>query len=104
MKPITKADWDLIHELACEIANAASQEDAALTESKTEALMCLLHELEAKYGPCSRITATMADYTEKDRRLALYQRALQQAKAECDTENESIILESLAEIAAEKQT
>ena len=98
MKCITKADWDQVHELACEIANASSQDDDVLAESKTETLMCVLKELEAKYGTCSRITATIADYAEEDKRLSLYREALSQARAEGDAENEKLILDSLAEI------
>jgi hypothetical protein len=60
MKRIAKVDWDRVHELVCEIANATSQNDV-LAESKTETLMYILKEFEAKYGVCSRITATIAD-------------------------------------------
>jgi hypothetical protein len=95
---IAKSDWDCVHELACEIANATTQEDDVLTESKTEALMSLLKDLEAKYGTCSRITATVADYADEGRRLSLYREALSQAKAEGDAENVKIVLESLVEI------
>ena len=96
-------DWDRVHELACEIANASSQDDDMLAESKTEALMCVLKDLEAKYGVCSRITATIADYAEEGRQLSLYRDALSQAKAEGDVENEKLILDSLAEIGDEKR-
>jgi len=103
MKRIAKVDWDLVHELACEIANASCQDDDVLAASKIEALMCVLKELEAKYGVCSRITATIADYAEKDRQLSLYREALSQAKAEGDAENERMILDSLAEISHEEE-
>ena len=102
MKRIAKLDWDRVHELACEIANATSQDDNVLAESKTEILMCVLKELEAKYGARSRITATIADYAEDGRQLSLYREALSQAKAEGDVENENLILDSLAEIDDEK--
>ncbi len=82
MKFIAKTDWDRVHELACEIANATGQEDSVLTESKTEMLMCVLKELELVYGPCSKITATTADYTEEEKRPAIYREALRQAKVE----------------------
>jgi hypothetical protein len=103
MKRIAKVDWDRVHELACEIANATSQDDDVLAESKTETLMCVLKELEAKYGVCSRITATIADYAEDGRQLSLYREALSQAKAEGDVENEKLILDSLAEIGDAKR-
>ncbi len=98
MKRILKADWDRVHELDCQIANASAQDDHVLDASRTEALMCVLKELEAKYGTCSRITATIADFAKEDRKLPLYWEALRQAKAEGDSENERLILESLTEI------
>jgi hypothetical protein len=104
MKRIAKFEWDRVHQLACEIANASSQEDDVLADSKTETLMCVLKELEAKYGISSRITATIADYAEEEKRLLLYHEALRQAKAEGYTENEQLILDSLAEIRSEKKT
>lgn len=103
MKRIAKVDWDHVHELACEIANTSSHDDDVLVESKTESLMCVLEELEAKYGICSQITATIADYAEGDRQLALYREALSQAKAEGDVENEKLILDSLAEVGDEER-
>jgi hypothetical protein len=105
MKRIAKVDWDRVHELACEIASATSQDDDVLVESTTETLMCVLKGLEAKYGVCSRITATIADYAEDDRQqVSLYREALSQAKAEGDVENEKLILDSLAEIDDEQRT
>ena len=103
MKQIAKVDWDRVHDLACDIANATSQDDDVLADSKTEALMCILKELEAKYGVCSRITATMADYAEEGRQMSLYREALTQAKAEGDDENVKLILDSMAEIADENR-
>lgn len=100
MKRIAKADWDRVHELACEIVNASGQDDLVLSDSRTEELICVLKELEAKYGACSKITATIADFAEDERKLPLYREALQQAKAEGDVENERMILESLAELGA----
>ena len=102
MRGIAKVDWDRLRELACEIANATGQGDDVLAESKIEALMCVLKELEEKYGVCSRITATIADYAEAGLQLSLYREALSQAKAEGDVENEKLILDSLAEFADEK--
>jgi hypothetical protein len=97
MLRIPKVDWDQVHDPACEIANSSSQEDDVLTASKTEALLHLLKELQTKYGICSRITATIADYTEKNPE-ALYREALRQAKAEGDIENERLILDSLKDL------
>lgn len=100
MKRIAKDDWDRVHEIACEIANASGQGDHVLSDSRTEELMSVLKELEAKYGACSKITATIADYAEEERKLPIYREALKQAKAEGDIENERMILESLAELSS----
>ncbi|MCW5556983.1 MAG: hypothetical protein KIT22_03975 [Verrucomicrobiae bacterium] len=102
MKAIAKADWNLVHELACEIANAAGVNDETLAASRQEELMRLLDDLQQKYGPCSRITATKADYTETNSE-ELYLEALRQAREEEDTENEKLILESLTELRNEKK-
>jgi hypothetical protein len=102
MKRIAKADWDRVQELAVEIANASGQDDQILSDSRTEALMGVLKELEAKYGSCSRISATVADYAEEDKKPSLYREALRQAKAEGDAENERMILESIAELEPQK--
>lgn len=97
VKRIPLNDWAQIRELACDIANAAGVDDDIMVASRTEALLARLAELEAKHGPCSRITATMADYAAT-RRLELYQKALQEARDEHDLENEALILESINEI------
>ena len=101
MKIIPAHDWESVHELACGIANAAGADDQVLVDSKTEALLFRLGELERIYGPCSRITATIADYSD-DRKIDLYLLALQQAKDEMDSENEAMIRESIEEIQNEK--
>jgi multidrug resistance efflux pump len=99
MVAIAKEDWNRVHELAAGIVNASEHDDAALESSNVEELRRVLIELEAKYGACSRITATRADYADENDREALYQMALQQARAEGDTENERLVLESLSELA-----
>lgn len=55
MISIAKGDWDRVHELACEIANAALQNDDVLVDARQEELMCILDDLQLKYGPCSKI-------------------------------------------------
>jgi hypothetical protein len=105
MKHIDKCDWDQVHQLACEIVNASAQDDIVLSESKKESLMALLRGLERKYGPCSRITATEADFTEgSGTRLLLYRKALRQAISEGDTENQILIDESIIETINGSQT
>jgi len=102
---IAKPDWDQVHELACDIVNASGAEDSVLVASKTETLMIVLRELEVKYGPCSKIAATVADFTEeKEERPRLYQEALRLAKAEGDAEEERLILESIAEMLEDEKT
>ena len=59
--PIEKRDWDRVHELACDIANASGMDDDALAASKVDGLFGFLRELESKYGRLSRIVATYAD-------------------------------------------
>lgn len=100
MKRIEKGDWDQVHEIACEIVNASSLQDNVLHESKIEALFDVLRALEKKYGTCSRITATFADYSKEEDRAKLYRAALTQARSEGDGENERLILESLEELGA----
>ena len=102
MVAIAKEDWDHVHELAVRIANASAHEDATLGSSSIEELHRVLTELETKYGDCSRITATRADYAHPNVREALYHKALQQARAEGDAENERLVLESLSELADER--
>jgi hypothetical protein len=102
---IAKLDWDQVHELACDIANASGAGDSALVASKKATLMSLLIELEVRYGPCSKITATVADFTEEgEERPRLYQEALRLAKAEGDAEEERLILESIAEMLEDEKT
>jgi hypothetical protein len=103
MKRIAKDDWRRVHEIACDIANAAGADDHVLAASRKEELMHVLKELESKYGVCSRITATIADYAEEERKLSLYREALRQARAEEDMENEDMILESIAELEPQKK-
>jgi hypothetical protein len=98
MKRIAKSDWDRVHEIAVEIATASSQEDGVLVTARIEELRRVLKELEAKYGVCSRIAATIADYAPEEERERLYREALVLAKREGDVENERLILESLAEL------
>jgi hypothetical protein len=74
---ICRQDWEQVIEKACDIANAAKDEDDPMYEVHVESMMRLLDELEATYGPQSRILATRADYVESSsERRALYVQAL----------------------------
>jgi hypothetical protein len=74
---ICRQDWEQVIEKACDIANATKDEDDPMYEVHVESMMRLLDELEATYGPQSRILATRADYVESSsERRALYVQAL----------------------------
>jgi hypothetical protein len=61
---IATEDWDRVHELALDIANASAEEDLATSESATVRLRELLDELQEKYGPLPSLLATRADYVD----------------------------------------
>ena len=69
-----------------------------------EAMMRLLDELEAQYGPQSRILATRADYLESlPERRALYEWALDLARHAGDTEEVEEVMDSLNQLGQEDQ-
>jgi hypothetical protein len=76
-KGIEKTDWDAVHELACDVANAAMADDNDLLAFKNTALLNLLSKLKEKYGGHPAILATIADFLDdpNDRRV-LYMKAL----------------------------
>jgi hypothetical protein len=96
---IEKTDWNEVHQLACDIANAAMQEDDVLAESKTEALLELLRMLLEKYPEHPSLIATIGDYLEDnlDRR-AHYMKALAIARRWQYLEEIREIEDSLAEL------
>jgi hypothetical protein len=96
---IATEDWQRVHELACDIANASGANDEALTAAKVSSLFDVLRELEAKYGRLSRIIATYADYTEKkEEQRSLLKEAFEAARREGDLENAGLIWESLTDL------
>ena len=97
MKPsIEKADWNRVHELACEIANATGIDDGILSESKQESLFSFLDELEVKYGKHPSIFATRGDFTDdRNEAFSLFQQALVLARFYEDKEEEEEILDSI---------
>jgi hypothetical protein len=74
---IDKSDWDRVHQMACDVANAAISSDDDLMASKNAAMLDLLATLRHKYGDNPAIIATIADYLDDptDRR-AHYMKAL----------------------------
>ena len=97
MKPrIEKADWDRVHDLACEIVNATSINDGILSESKHLSLFSVLDELESKYGRHPSIIATRGDFTDDpNEALALFHQALELARFHDDKTEEEEILDSI---------
>lgn len=91
---INSQDWDQLHNLAVQVANASGEEEDELRSQ----LLSYLQELESKYGELPSILATRADYAEDSRdseRLLL--RAFDLAVAIADTTNVREIALSLAD-------
>jgi len=73
---ITKKDWDPIHELAVNIANASSVGDIKLSRQYEKQLHNHLRALQRKYGILPSIISTRADYTDDPaKRIKLYKLA-----------------------------
>jgi len=64
---IARADWDRVHQLAVDIANASSVNEAQAGARATRELLAVLDELEERYGSLPSILATRADYLEDPR-------------------------------------
>lgn len=96
---VPKSKWDHVHQLAVDIANAASQEDAVLSEARTEELHCYLQELRSCYGDLPSILGTQGDHTEDESaRYDLYARGIAEARRIGDEKNLVILLESILEL------
>ena len=80
---IDKSDWDTVHQMACDVANASLLEDDVLRASRNTAMLDLLGNLQKKYGDHPSILATIGDYLDDpaDRRRQ-YTKALSIAKAQ----------------------
>lgn len=80
---IEKPDWDTVHQLAVDAANAALMEDDVLLASRNTAMLDLLGDLQRKYGDHPSILATIGDYLDDpvDRRRQ-YTKALAVARAQ----------------------
>jgi hypothetical protein len=64
---IARADWDRVHQLALDIVNASSLDDAPVGARAKGELLALLDELQERYGPLPSILATRADYLDDPR-------------------------------------
>jgi len=96
---VPSADWDLIHELAVEIANADKEEEEARYRAR---LLEYLEVLERKYGAIPSILATRADYVDDiNTRRNLLQQAFRAARDRSDHHNELLIASSLSQLEIE---
>jgi hypothetical protein len=96
---IPTPDWDRVHELAVDIANASAQDDPVLSEAKTEQLLHLLRELQTRYGNLPSIMGTLGDYVEDEvERYDLYALGIAEARRVGDEKNLLILLESILEL------
>jgi hypothetical protein len=94
---ISTADWDRVHELAVEVANASGARDEDARERAARQLTGLLDELQEKYGPLPSLLATRADYVDRPEDqeywlLAAYEAAVRRD----DPKNLTWIAESVA--------
>ena len=96
---IPTPDWDHVHELAVDIANASTQGDTVLSEAKTEQLICFLRELQTRYGNLPSILGTLGDYIDDEvERYDLYAQGVAEARRIGDQKNLLILLESILEL------
>jgi hypothetical protein len=101
---IPRQDWERVIEKGCDIANATESDGDPMYAIHVEAMLTLLDELQAKYGPQSRILATRADYTESlAERRALYEEALDLARKARDVEEIEEIMDSINQLGQEEQ-
>lgn len=99
MKTITKAAWDRVLEKACDVANATQTDDDSMFDVYCRQMHYLLDELEAEFGPQSRILDTRADYVEDPvERRRLCTKALELARERNDQEEIEIVLQSLRDL------
>jgi hypothetical protein len=98
---ISTKDWDIVHELAVEIANAPDSEKG---HHRTR-LLEYLNALELKYGPRPSISATRADYLDDEdpAREELLLLAYALAERRSDTPNLIYVAQSLAELYVDKR-
>jgi len=96
---IPTPEWDRVHELAVEIANASMQDDTVLTDAKTEEMLCYLRELRVRHGDLPSILGTLGDYTDDEyERYDLYARAVAEARRIGDDSNLLLLIESILEL------
>jgi hypothetical protein len=94
---ITTEDWDRVHDLALEVANASGDSDVVASDNASLRLRALLDALQKKYGPLPTLLATRADYvdTGEEREYWLLA-AYEQASIRSDVKNLVWVSSSLA--------
>jgi hypothetical protein len=95
---ISTDDWDVVHELAVALVNAADPQENARCR---ERLFEYLDQLEQRYGQTPSILATRADFVDGDDdsvREPLYNRAYELATVRSDWTNALLVAHSLAEL------
>jgi hypothetical protein len=96
---IPTVEWDRVHELAVEIVNASAQDDAVLTEARSEEMLSYLRELRVRHGDLPSILGTLGDYTDDEiDRYDLYSRGVAEAQRIRDDKNRLILIESILEL------
>ena len=104
MKPITKSAWALVHEKACDIVNASSNEDDVMTAVHTGHLMEILDDLVREDGPHAVFYDTRADFLDDpNERRRLYRRALELAREQQNEEVAAEVIESMAQLQNETE-
>jgi hypothetical protein len=98
---ISQQDWDLVHELAVDVVNAADDD----RDQHRHHLLQYLDELEVRYGPRPSILATRADYLDDNDPLReeLLRNAHALAESIGDERNLLYVAESLVELYLEKK-
>ena len=93
---ISTEDWDEVHELVLNIANAEAEAEENIF---TNRLLQFLDVLEERYGVLPSILATRAEYvSDVNEQVGLFRQAYALAEASNDTKNLRLISHSLAEL------
>lgn len=101
---ISTEDWDKVHELALDIANASlraekGEEVKGVVEAYKMELLNHLDSLARKYGSLPTILATRADYIDDTAdKIRLFNEAYTSAKTHGDIHNKLAVASSLARL------
>jgi hypothetical protein len=99
---ISTEDWDVVHQLAVDVANAAMKDAEDQVRELTQRLLRWLDRLDDKYGERPSLLATRADYIEDvGSKEQLLTRAYALAEDRGDALNGLATAHSLAELSIE---